>query len=177
MKPWYRQLWPWLVISGPGAVLVAGAITMWLAFSGADGLVAEDYYKQGLAINRQLAREEAARAQGIAARVELSGERIRVQDVMRHAKIDRVTNLAMQVGQAIPRRYLPAHQPAVARAPEKALTISRIRNTTRRSLAIIAAAPASPKKPIYPATSKPTTVWKISSVSRVGTAASQANIG
>jgi hypothetical protein len=79
MKPWYRQLWPWLVISGPGAVLVAGAITMWLAFSGADGLVAEDYYKQGLAINRQLAREEAARAQGIGASVELSGERIRVQ--------------------------------------------------------------------------------------------------
>jgi hypothetical protein len=78
-RPWYRQLWPWIVISGPAAVLLAGAVTMWLAFSGADGVVAEDYYKQGLAINRQLAREDAARAQGIAARVELTGERIRVQ--------------------------------------------------------------------------------------------------
>ena len=78
-RPWYRQLWPWLLISGPGSVLIAGAVTMWLAFSGADGLVAEDYYKQGLAINRQLAREEAARTQGIAAVVELNDEHIRVQ--------------------------------------------------------------------------------------------------
>jgi len=78
-RPWYRQLWPWLLISGPGGVLVAGAVTMWLAFSGADGVVAEDYYKQGLAINRQLAREEAARAQGIAATIELGDDRIRVR--------------------------------------------------------------------------------------------------
>jgi len=78
-RPWYRQVWPWLLIAGPGTVLIAGAITMWLAFSGADGVVAEDYYKRGLAINRQLAREEAARTQGIAATVELNDERIRVQ--------------------------------------------------------------------------------------------------
>ena len=77
-RPWYRQLWPWLLISGPAGVMIAGSFTMWLAFSGADGVVAEDYYKQGLAINRQLAREDAARAQGIAATVELSDRRIRV---------------------------------------------------------------------------------------------------
>jgi hypothetical protein len=62
--PWYRQLWPWLLISGPATVLVAGAITMWIAFSTSDGLVADDYYKQGLAINKRLAREDAARARG-----------------------------------------------------------------------------------------------------------------
>ena len=77
-RPWYRQLWPWLLLSGPGAVLIAGAFTLWLAFSGADGVVADDYYKQGLAINRQLAREDVARARGIAASVELNGEHIRV---------------------------------------------------------------------------------------------------
>jgi hypothetical protein len=71
MKPWYRQLWPWLLISGPATVLVAGAITMWIAFSTSDGLVADDYYKQGLAINKRLAREDAARAKGIAAEVSL----------------------------------------------------------------------------------------------------------
>jgi hypothetical protein len=27
-RPWYRQLWPWLLISGPAAVLVAGVATM-----------------------------------------------------------------------------------------------------------------------------------------------------
>jgi hypothetical protein len=79
MKPWYRQLWPWLLILGPASVIVAGAATMWLAFNGADGVVAEDYYKQGLAINRRLAREDAARAAGITARVELAQGAIRVQ--------------------------------------------------------------------------------------------------
>jgi hypothetical protein len=72
MSPWYRQRWPWLIMAGPLAVLVAGAVTTWIAFASADGLVAEDYYKQGMGINRRLAREEAARAQGISAQVELS---------------------------------------------------------------------------------------------------------
>ena len=67
MEPWYRERWPWLLVLGPAAVLVAGAITTWIAFASADGLVAEDYYKQGLGINRQLAREDAARRLGISA--------------------------------------------------------------------------------------------------------------
>ena len=72
MTPWYRQRGPWLIMAGPLAVLVAGAVTTWIAFASADGLVAEDYYRQGMGINRRLAREEAARAQGISAQVELS---------------------------------------------------------------------------------------------------------
>lgn len=72
--PWYRNRWPWLLMSGPAAVLVAGAVTTWIAFASSDGLVAEDYYKQGLGINRQLAREDAARKLGISAEVSLSGE-------------------------------------------------------------------------------------------------------
>jgi len=74
MTPWYRQRWPWLIMAGPLAVLVAGAVTTWIAFASADGLVAEDYYKQGMAIKRRLAREEAARRQGISAQVELSSQ-------------------------------------------------------------------------------------------------------
>lgn len=78
-QPWYREPWPWLLMSGPGAVLVAGAVTMWIAFASADGLVAEDYYKQGLAINRVLAREEAARTRGISASLSLEGNLIKVR--------------------------------------------------------------------------------------------------
>jgi hypothetical protein len=54
-------------MAGPAAVIVAGAATIWIAFASADGLVAEDYYKQGLGINRRLAREEEARRLGISA--------------------------------------------------------------------------------------------------------------
>ena len=76
--PWYRQLWPWLLISGPAAVLVAGAVTIWIAFASADGLVAEDYYKEGLRINKVLAREEAAKRLGISTRVQLEAQTVTV---------------------------------------------------------------------------------------------------
>ena len=77
-KPWYREPWPWILMSGPAAVLIAGAATMWIAFASADGLVADDYYKQGLGINRVLAREEAARRLGVSAEVRLSEGKISV---------------------------------------------------------------------------------------------------
>lgn len=79
MKPWYRELWPWLLISGPAAVILAGAATMWIAFSSTDGLVVEDYYKQGLAINKRLAKEDEARRLGISASVWLTSDRLRVE--------------------------------------------------------------------------------------------------
>jgi hypothetical protein len=79
MRPWYREPWPWLLMSGPAAVLVAGAATAWIAFASADGLVAEDYYKQGMGINRRLAREEAAQQRGISAALRLEPASIRVE--------------------------------------------------------------------------------------------------
>ena len=51
-------------MAGPGLVVVAGIATAVIAFRGADGLVADDYYKQGLGINRQIARDQAARDLG-----------------------------------------------------------------------------------------------------------------
>ncbi|HET9664154.1 MAG TPA: FixH family protein [Burkholderiales bacterium] len=68
-RPWYREPWPWLLMAGPAIVVVAGAVTMWLAIHGNDGLVADDYYKRGLAINQVLARDQAARAHGYTADV------------------------------------------------------------------------------------------------------------
>lgn len=72
-QSWYREPWPWILMAGPAAAVVAGAITIWIAFASADGLVADDYYKQGLAINRVLARDENARRAGIAARILIAG--------------------------------------------------------------------------------------------------------
>jgi hypothetical protein len=77
--PWYRHAWPWLLMAGPAAVVVAGAATIWIAFASADGLVAEDYYKQGLGINRRLAREEAAQKLGISAGMRVENSRVRVE--------------------------------------------------------------------------------------------------
>jgi len=58
--PWYKHRWPWLLMLGPFVVLVAGFVTMWISFSGADALVVDDYYKQGKAINQDLRRDRVA---------------------------------------------------------------------------------------------------------------------
>jgi len=77
-KPWYREPWPWLLMAGPGTVVVAGIATAWIAFSGADGLVADDYYKQGLSINRTLAREAQATSLGLAGELVVADGSVRV---------------------------------------------------------------------------------------------------
>lgn len=78
-KPWYREPWPWLLMAGPAAVVVAGFATLYLAVTSEDGLVVDDYYRRGLAINSTLAREERARTLGLSATLELSPRRDRVQ--------------------------------------------------------------------------------------------------
>ena len=79
MTPWYREPWPWILMSGPAVVLVAGAVTMWIAFASADGVVAGDYYKRGLAINQDLQREQRAEQRSIRAEVKLESKKIRVR--------------------------------------------------------------------------------------------------
>jgi uncharacterized protein len=59
-RPWYREPWPWLLALGPLAVVIGGAVTFWLAAASNDGLVATDYYRRGLAINKTLARQQTA---------------------------------------------------------------------------------------------------------------------
>lgn len=66
-EPWYRQFWPWFLIALPGSVVIAAITTMVIAVRGSDDLVVDEYYKDGLAINRQLERDERARERGYAA--------------------------------------------------------------------------------------------------------------
>jgi hypothetical protein len=73
-RPWYRERWPWLLAAGPAIVVVAAIATAWLAAATDDGLVADDYYKRGLAINRVLERESRAEAMQIGAIVRVGGD-------------------------------------------------------------------------------------------------------
>lgn len=59
---WNREPWMLLVFGGPAIVVVAALYTAFLAYSGADKVIAEDYYRQGLAINQDLRRDANARA-------------------------------------------------------------------------------------------------------------------
>ncbi|WP_295957491.1 FixH family protein [Rhodoferax sp.] len=54
-QPWWKYGHVWLVISGPLIVVVAALVTAWLAFTRQDPVLAQDYYRQGLEINKTLA--------------------------------------------------------------------------------------------------------------------------
>jgi hypothetical protein len=79
LTPWYAQRWPWLLMLGPAAVVVAGAYTTWLAVSTPDALVVDDYYKQGKAINQDLRRDRKASALGLALRARFDSARLQGQ--------------------------------------------------------------------------------------------------
>jgi hypothetical protein len=67
-------------MAGPAAVVVAGFVTLWIAATTFDGMVADDYYRQGLAINKVLERDRAAARLGLGAEIALAdgGHRVRV---------------------------------------------------------------------------------------------------
>jgi hypothetical protein len=76
--PWYRQFWPWFIIALPMTAVIASVITLIIAAHDPDGLVADDYYKQGLAINKTLDREHRAEALGLSGlvRIDAAAQRI-----------------------------------------------------------------------------------------------------
>jgi hypothetical protein len=90
-RKWYREPWPWLLMAGPAVVVAAGIFTTWLAVKSNDGLVADDYYKQGVAINKTLARDERARALGLQGSLELAAD-------------ETVVRLEMKAGAELPTR-------------------------------------------------------------------------
>ena len=47
-KPWYRQLWPWLLMIPPTAAVIGGGITLYLAVTRPDTLVRQDCVRDGV---------------------------------------------------------------------------------------------------------------------------------
>jgi len=58
-QPWWGYGHVWLIIAGPAAVVVAGFITLAIAIRIPDPVIAEDYYRRGLEINKTLAEQKA----------------------------------------------------------------------------------------------------------------------
>lgn len=68
-RPWYRQFWPWFIISIPATAVVASMFLIKTAVQTADGLVSDDYYKEGLAINQDLSKARFAQAMQLKAQL------------------------------------------------------------------------------------------------------------
>ena len=72
IEPWYKQFWPWFIMALPGSVVVACMITIYIAIASNDGLVDDDYYKNGLAYNKIIESAENATSMGLAGEVLLN---------------------------------------------------------------------------------------------------------
>ena len=77
--PWYRERWPWIIMAAPAISAVLGVVMLTLAIKSNDGLVAEDYYKQGLTINEVLDKQARAQALHMRAQVLIDTMQGRVQ--------------------------------------------------------------------------------------------------
>ncbi|MDR5866632.1 FixH family protein [Halomonas koreensis] len=67
IPPWYKQFWPWFLIGLLGSSVTFSLVYLAFSLHYYDGTVAQDYYKEGLAINEQIAKQEQAQALGLAA--------------------------------------------------------------------------------------------------------------
>lgn len=78
-QPWFKQFWPWFLIALPASAVFAGIATIIIAMDEPDGLVADDYYKEGLAINRTLAKEQMAKQLNLTAQLSLTENQVSLQ--------------------------------------------------------------------------------------------------
>jgi hypothetical protein len=56
--PWWRYGLVWMVIGGPASVVLACIVTAFIILSHPEVVIAEDYYRRGLEINKELAAAE-----------------------------------------------------------------------------------------------------------------------
>lgn len=77
--PWYKQGWPWFLIAFPATAVIAGFITLAIAIKTWDGLVVDDYYKEGRAIVQTIGRTEHAKELGMSAQLQMRADSLRIE--------------------------------------------------------------------------------------------------
>ena len=61
IPPWYKQFWPWFLISILVFAVVIGLGLLYVSLLNPDSMVRDNYYKEGRAINMHLGRDHRAR--------------------------------------------------------------------------------------------------------------------
>lgn len=60
IPPWYKQFWPWFLLSILGLSVVLGLSLLYVSIINQDSMVRDNYYKEGRAINMHLGRDRMA---------------------------------------------------------------------------------------------------------------------
>lgn len=64
-KPWYKELWFWLLVSPMLTLVVSVPVMLTTAFKGADDRVLDNYYKEGRMINHRFEEHALAVQLGV----------------------------------------------------------------------------------------------------------------
>lgn len=78
-EPWYKQFWPWFLLAIPGSSIIAGMVFLTLSIKTWDGLVVDDYYKEGRAIVMTIDRLALAGTLGLNAAMTIRDDVLRVE--------------------------------------------------------------------------------------------------
>lgn len=70
-RPWYRTPYVWMLIGIPLSAVIMGFFLLYFAIVSYDGLVKDDYYKQGKQINLIIRRDHAAIELGLYGKLQL----------------------------------------------------------------------------------------------------------
>ena len=60
VRPWYKEFYVWMVIAGPVSAMLACAVTAAYILQGPDAVVSENYYKEGLALAKEVSVAQPA---------------------------------------------------------------------------------------------------------------------
>jgi len=71
-RAWYQEPMVWMIIAIPATSVVVGITMLTLSVMHYDGLVTDDYYKEGLGINESIQRGQRAKELGIDARIDFN---------------------------------------------------------------------------------------------------------
>jgi len=78
-EPWYKQFWPWFLITIPVISMILSITMLNLALNTDDSLVIDDYYKQGKAINLELSKVKRAKQLDITTILSIEGMRLALE--------------------------------------------------------------------------------------------------
>lgn len=67
-QPWWKYGYVWYIITGPTLVIIAGFITLYLAMTRPDPVIDDNYYRNGIEINKRLDAKRDSLAPAMQAR-------------------------------------------------------------------------------------------------------------
>lgn len=72
--PWYKQFWPWFILSPLLIVICAGFWMLYIAIVTNDGVIIDNFYKDGLGIEVRTEQDGVARKLGLQGDLHWAGQ-------------------------------------------------------------------------------------------------------